>query len=129
MIDCENEVYTRVATALRAAHKGIDISGVTENVPSAFPHVSIEMTDNVMLRDTTDDKEIEEVVFTINIYSNVKSKKDQAKLIAKTADQEFRRMNAVRIGMNRTPNQDDPTIYRLTGLYRVRTDGTFFYRS
>ena len=50
MIDCENEVYTRIATILRETFPGIDISGVLENVPAEFPHVSIEMTDNKELR-------------------------------------------------------------------------------
>ena len=129
MIDCENEVYTRIATVLREAFPGIDISGVLENVPAGFPHVSIEMTDNKELR-SADGHELAEVTFTINIFSNAKTgKKTEAKKIAKTADEAFRAINARRLILGRTPNEDDPTLYRMTGQYQVGTDGLNFYRS
>ena len=130
MIDCENEVYTRVATALRTEFPGIDITGDATNVPSAFPHVSIEQIDNREMRGRTDAKEMIEAVFEVNIYSNAQGrKKTEAKSIAKTIDDVFSGMNFRRMSLDRTPNRDDLTIYRLTGRYEGRTDGVNFYRS
>lgn len=129
MIDCENEVYSKISTALRAEHSDIDISGVLENVPAAFPHVSIEMSDNKEIR-SADGHERAEVTFTLNIFSNAKTgKKSEAKKIAKTADEAFRAINARRLVLGRTPNEDDPTIYRMTGMWQFLTDGINFYRS
>ena len=129
MIDCENEVYTRIATALRAAHPGIDVSGVLENHPAAFPHVSVEMTDNKEIR-SADGHEREEVTFTVNIFSTAPTgKKTEAKKIAKTVDEAFRKINGRRLMLSRTPNEDDPTIYRITGQFQFVTDGVNFYRS
>lgn len=128
MIDCENEVYTRIATALRAVHPGIDISGVLENVPAAFPHVTIEMTDNKEIR-SADGHEREEVTFTVNIFSTAPTgKKTEAKKIAQTVDEAFRKINGRRLMLRRTTNEDDPTIYRITGQFRFGTDGVNFYR-
>ena len=129
MIDCENEVYTRIATALRAAHPGIDVSGVLENVPAAFPHVTVEMTDNREIR-SADGHEREEVTFTVNIFSTAPTgKKTEAKKIAQTVDEAFRKINGRRLMLSRTPNEDDPTIYRITGQFQFATDGVNFYRS
>ena len=130
MIDCENEVYTRVATALRSAFPKIDITGDATNVPSAFPHVSIEQIDNREMRNRTDAKEMTEVVFEVNVYSNAQNrKKSEAKSIAKIIDESFSGMNFRRMSLDRIPNRDDLTIYRLVGRYEGRTDGEFFYRS
>lgn len=130
MIDCENEVYTKIATVLRESFSGIDVTGDFSNVPSGFPHVSIEQIDNRELRNRTDDHEMVDVVFEVNVYSNTKNrKKTEAKSIAKVIDDVFAGMNFRRMSLDRTPNRDDLTIYRLTARYEGRTDGTYFYRS
>jgi len=130
MIDCENEVYTKVAQALRTAHSGINITGDYTNVPSSFPHVCITQIDSVKVRYDSDEGEMTEVTFKAEIYSNAKSgKKTEAKKIARTVDEAFRKMNFRRMSLNPIPNTDDPTIYRLVGAYEAKTDGTFFYRS
>ena len=41
MIDCENEVYTRLAKILREKFPKIDIASEYVKSPSSFPHVSI----------------------------------------------------------------------------------------
>ena len=46
MIDCENEVYTRIARVLREKFPGINIAGEYVKAPSSFPHVSITQSDN-----------------------------------------------------------------------------------
>ena len=45
MIDCENEVYTRLAKILREKFPKIDIASEYVKSPSSFPHVSITQSD------------------------------------------------------------------------------------
>ena len=46
MIDCENEVYTRLAKVLREKFPKIDIASEYVKSPSSFPHVSITQSDS-----------------------------------------------------------------------------------
>lgn len=130
MIDCENEVYTKVAQILRAAHSGIDVTGDYANVPSTFPHVSIIQVDSKTVKEDTDDEEMILVTFDVEIFSNAQSgKKTEAKKIAKTVSDAFFEMNFRRLSLIPVPNRDDPTIYRLVESFEAKTDGRFFYRS
>lgn len=130
MVDCENEVYTKVATALRSQFPGIDIVGIYEPVPSSFPHVSFYEEDNsVVPGNTSDEKEMASVTFLVNVFSNKKgSKKTQAKAIMSAIDEVMFSINAQRLSKLPVENQNNPSIYRLVARYRVFTDGTFFYR-
>lgn len=130
MIDCENEVYTRVAQILRTAHSGINVTGDYANVPSSFPHVSIVQSDSLTVKGFTDEEEMIQVVFDVDIYSNAKTgKKTEAKKISKTVSDAFFSMNFRRLHLMPVPNRDDPTIYRLTASFEAWTDGVNFYRS
>ena len=130
MIDCENEVYTRVAQVLRTTHSGINITGDYTNVPASFPHVSIIQSDNKTVKEFTDEEEMIRIVFDVDVYSNAKSgKKTEAKKIAKTICDVFFSMNFRRLHLMPIPNRDDPTIYRLTASFEAFTDGINFYRS
>lgn len=131
MIDCENEVYTLVAQKLRTEFPGISISGYGENVPSSFPHVSFEMSDNSTLFKVMDsgDYEVSIVYFEANIYSNLKTgRKQQCREIAKVLDSVLSPKNFRRMEMTPIPNKQNPNIYRIFARYRVATDGTYFYR-
>lgn len=132
MHDCENEVYTRVASALRTEFPGIDIASTYVPSPSKFPHVSIEMTNNDILRmlQASDEHEnFSRVVFDINIYSNDPSeKKSICKKIANKLDEVMFKMNFSRIYCKPMHNLEDMSIYRIVARYRAATDGKYFYR-
>ena len=130
MIDCENEVYTRVVTVLRSEFPGIDLTGDYTKAPSSFPHVSITQSDNAVIAErTTGTKEMAQVMFEVNVYSNLQpGKKTECKKIMKVIDEVLFRMNFRRIVLTPVPNMEDATIYRLTARYRVATDGKNFYR-
>lgn len=130
MIDCENEVFTRVATMLREKFKGIDVSSEYVNTPSTFPHVSITMSDNPVAPErTTGTKEMTEPMFEVNVYSNkTGTKKTECKKIAAAIDELLFSMNFTRMGMTPVPNLENATIYRIVARYRVITDGQYFYR-
>ena len=130
MIDCENEVYTRVVTVLREKFPGIDLTGDYTKAPSSFPHVSITQSDNAVIAErTTGTKEMAQVMFEVNVYSNFQpGKKTECKKIMKVIDEVLFSMNFRRIVLTPVPNMEDATIYRLTARYRVATDGKNFYR-
>ena len=131
MIDCENEVFTKIATMLRVSFPGVNIASEYKNVPSVFPHVSITMSDNSVMFSRMDsgNYEVAIVLFEINIYSNkTEGKKTECKNIAKAIDNLLTPMNFRRMSMNPVPNMEDASIYRIVARYRVATDGKFFYR-
>ena len=41
MIDCENEVFTRVADGLRDAFPDVNVTSEYVRAPTSFPHVSV----------------------------------------------------------------------------------------
>lgn len=130
MIDCENEVYTRIARVLRDKFPGINIAGEYVNAPSRFPHVSITQSDNsVVSEQMTGSAEMAQVMFEINIYSNkADGRKTECKAIAKVIDDVMFKMNFKRMALTPIPNMEDATIYRIVARYRVMTDGKYFYR-
>ena len=130
MIDCENEVYTRVATVLREKFPGIDIAGDYVKAPSSFPHVSITQSDNAVISGRmTGSAEMAQVMFEVNVYSNkAEGKKTECKTIMNEIDKTLFAMNFKRMALTPVPNMEDATIYRLVARYRVATDGTHFYR-
>lgn len=130
MIDCENEVYTRIARVLREKFPGINIAGEYVKAPSSFPHVSITQSDNSAVSEKmTGSAEMAQVMFEINVYSNkTDGKKTECKMIAKVIDNVFFGMNFKRLALTPVPNLEDATIYRIVARYRAMTDGQFFYR-
>ena len=130
MIDCENEVYTRIARVLRDKFPGINIAGEYVNAPSSFPHVSITQSDNsVVSEQMTWSAEMAQVMFEINIYSNkADGRKTECKSIAKVIDDVMFRMNFKRMALTPIPNMEDATIYRIVARYRAMTAGKYFYR-
>ena len=118
MIDCENEVYTRIVRMLREKFPGINVAGEYTKTPSSFPHVSITQSDNSTI-----------VMFEINVYSNKsEGKKTECKSIAKAIDEKMFSMNFRRLAFTPVPNLEDATIYRIIARYSAATDGENFYR-
>ena len=130
MIDCENEVYTRIARVLREKFPSINIAGEYVQAPSEFPHVSITQSDNSVVSERmTGSAEMAQVMFEINVYSNkAEGKKTECKVIIKIIDDVLFSMNFKRQALTPVPNLEDATIYRLVARYRAMTDGTYFYR-
>lgn len=131
MINCEDEIYTLVATALRSEFPDISISGYGENVPLAMPYVSFEMSDNTVLQKVMDSGlyDCSIVYFDINIYSNKRTgRKKECRDIAAVIDDVLFPRNFRRMEMSPIKNKDNPNIYRIFARYRAATDGEFFYR-
>lgn len=132
MIDCENEVYTRIVRMLRDKFPRINVAGEYTKTPSSFPHVSITQSDNSMVsdrQDTSGKENLSLVMFEINVYSNkTEGKKTECKSIAKAIDELMFSMNFKRLAFTPVPNLEDATIYRIIARYSAITDGVNFYR-
>lgn len=132
MIDCENEVYTRVEEALKKQFPKIEVSGTYADSPTTFPFVTIEQTDSYPIEDLQDGSGKENfamAVFTINAYSNKAStKKSECKKIMAFIGDLLYRMNFIRTAQTPMSNTQDSKIYRIVATYRVVTDGKHFYR-
>ena len=73
MIDIENEVFTAVATALRADFPRITVSSTYVHAPKSFPHVSVVEQDNFPTpeRMTNGPEEtFATVMYEVNVYSD-----------------------------------------------------------
>lgn len=121
MIDCEFELFTEVATALRASFPGIYVTGDYVRAPARFPCVSIEERDNVVWRNSRNNETYENhvaVMYEINVYSNNQNgKKAEAKAIVDVADGIMRKLGFTRTMLSPTPNLADATIFRYTARY------------
>lgn len=121
MIDCEFELFTIVATALRTSFPGVYVTGEYVRTPAKFPCVSIEERDNNVWRNGRSNDNYENysaVMYEINVYSNKQTgKKAESKAIMEAADTVMKNLGFTRTMLSPTPNLADATIYRLTGRY------------
>ncbi len=134
MIDHMNEIFTTVATAVRAAHPGTTVTGEYIRNPSAFPAVTLDETQNVMvdrLEDSSNEERFAGVTYRLQVFSNKQSgKKAEARAIYATADAEMRRMGFRRVTYTTTPEIYDSTIYSITATYEgvLSTQGYVYKR-
>lgn len=115
MIDVENKVYTNVREAVKAFNSSVNVSGTYTDTPQSFPHISIEEIDNSVITSasSTSDREFAaNVTYTVNIYTNTKKAKSDAKALAEVVSDAFTAMGFARSMRQPMPNIDR-TIYRL----------------
>ena len=121
MIQIEDMLFTKIATALRAQFRGIYVVGEYVNAPSKFPAVYIVEMDNTVNRagrDTSGIENFADVMYQVDIFSNKnKGKKAECKSIAAFIDGQFALLGFTRSYLNPVPNMDDGTIYRMTGRW------------
>jgi len=125
MIDCENQIFTKLATALRTAYPGINVQGTVTYTPSVFPTVCIEEADNFSFRQTRDTASNEncvEVMYEVNVYSNLfTGAKTQCKNIFSTIDSVMDELGFTRTEKTPVP-AEQPMTYRLIGRYSAVID-------
>ena len=121
MIDCENEIFTIVANAVRNIYPNIYIVGEYVKAPSKFPCVSLVEIDNSAYDKTQTSGNLENharVMYELDVYSNKTSgKKSECKAIASLVDKEMSALGFSRTMLQPIPNLDDATIYRMKGRY------------
>ena len=120
MIDIENEVFSTIATELRARFEQIYVTGEEVRSPSQFPTVSIVEADNYVYKhsqDSGDNENHATVMYEINVYSNRKAqKKTECKEIFGVIDGFLSKLGFTRT-MKQPVTMEDSTVYRLVGRY------------
>ena len=126
MIDFENEIFTAVATAVRATHSGTTIKSEYVRSPASFPTVALSETDNVnvdALIDSSQEEKYAGLGYRLQVFSNKESgKKSEAKAIFKTADDILCGMGFRRRSYSTTPEIYNSTIFSITATYEAIAD-------
>ena len=134
MIDFENEIFTAVATAVRASHADTTIKGEYIRSPAAFPTVALSEVENVNVDTLTDSSHEEKYAglgYRLQVFSNKEGgKKSEAKAIFKTADDILCGMGFRRRTYSTTPEIYNSTIFSISATYEaiVSADGILYKR-
>ena len=123
LIDIENALFTRIATAVRQVFSSAYVSGEYVAQPPKLPAVYIVEQDNSVYlpgRDSGDIENYANVTYQVDVFSNrTDGKKTECKSIMAIIDTEFSKLGFTRTFMNPVQNMKDPRIFRMTGLYRA----------
>ena len=126
MIDFENEIFTAVATAVRASHSGTSIKSEYVRSPASFPTVALREIDNVNVDALIDSSGAEKYAglgYRLQVFSNKESgKKSEAKAIFITADEILCGMGYRRRSYSTTPEIYNSTIFSITATYEAIAD-------
>lgn len=101
MIDVENLVVDSVTRVVKSVYPEATIKSATQDVPPAFPFVSILEADNTSYQKTQDNENYDhhvELMYEVNVYSNKKNgRKTEAKRILSLVDDVLQEMKFTRI--------------------------------
>lgn len=124
MIDIYNQVFTNVATALRASFSGIKVTGEYVQIPASCPAVTIDEIDNIVVEyDGSGRERFADIRYRVQVFSNLETgKRSQAREIQKIVDDEMLKMNFRRTSYNPLPDVYNATIYSITSIYSARVD-------
>lgn len=134
MLDFLNEIFTAVATAVRAAHSGVTVTGEYTRKPSKLPAVTLDETENVAvaeLEDSSQEENFSALTYRMQVFSNKTSgKKAEARAIFATVDQVMRNLGFRRVTYTTTPEIYESTIYSITATYEavISADGVTYKR-
>ena len=126
MIDYQSEIFTKVATTVRATHEGTTVTGEYTRSPSKFPTVTLDETENVTvasLIDSSREDKYSGLTYRLQVFSNkTGGKKAEARSIFATADKVMLGLGFQRITYTTTPEIYDSTIYSITATYEAIVD-------
>ena len=123
MLDYMNEIFTTVATDVRAKHEGVFVTGEYTRRPSQFPAVTLDEIENVTVAELVDSSDVEKfsgVTYRVQVFSNkTGGKKSEARAIFATADSVMLGLGFRRITYTTTPEIYESTIYSITATYEA----------
>lgn len=134
MINIEEEVFSAVASDVRAEYPNVYMVGEYVKSPSSFPFVSLIEEDNTVYektRTSLSDENHCKVMYEVNVFSNkTKGKKAECKAIISLIDSIMLRLGFTRTMLQPIPNINDATIYRMVARYSgvVSKDKQIFRR-
>ena len=134
MNDFENEIFTAVATALRAKHAGVIVKGEYVRSPAEFPMAALSEFDNVQvdaLMDSSHEERYSGLGYRLQVFSSkIGGKKTEAKEIFATADAVLCGMGFRRRTYAPAPELYDSTIFTITATYEGIVDvNGFVYKN
>ena len=126
MIDFQNEIFTAVATTVRAEHEGVTVTGEYVRSPSKFPTVTLDEIENVTvdaLVDSSDEEYYSGLGYRLQVFSNkTGGKKAEARAIFATADTVMLGLGFRRITYSTTPEIYESTVYSIVATYEAIVD-------
>lgn len=126
MLDFNNEIFTAVATDVRAEHSSATMIGEYTRKPSKFPCVALDEIENVTvagLVDSSDREKFAGLAYKLQTFSNKRTgKKAEARAIFATADSTMLRLGFRRVTYSTTPEIYDSTIYSIQATYEAVVD-------
>lgn len=120
MIDVESQIFTKVYDAVISESPECQVLSTTTLLPTQFPCVCCEESDNYPLltrRDTSTNEHDVAVMYEVNVFTNNRSgKKEEAKKLFNVVDGVFDSLGFTR--QSKMPiNVDSSSIYRIVARY------------
>ena len=128
MIDIENVMFNKVATQLRANHRGISVYSEYVAEPASFPCVNMWESSNNIYAERESNTSLDDyanVGYTIQIFTNSPTRKSDAKAIAHEIDDIMVLHRFRRVLFQQIPNIDR-TVYRIELRYTGTVKRTDF---
>lgn len=123
MLDYANEIFAKVAEAVRYEHIGTTVIGENVRTPSKLPTVTLDETRNVMvdrLEDSSGEENFAGVTYKLQVFSGkTGGKKAEARAIFATADGVLRKLGLRRVTYAPSPDLYESTIYNITATYEA----------
>lgn len=118
MIDKSNEIFSAVAENLRSLFRGITVKGEYVATPAKFPCVTIDETENIPTHlDSAAQHKYAAVQYRVQVFSNAKNKRSQARAIYNALDEQLMSMGLVCKTYTTTPAIYNSEIYSITATY------------
>lgn len=132
MIDFENEIYTRIYQRVTDDFPDADVDSLENYMPSHFPFINIIEAENSVRERDRDSGGIENfvnVMYEINVYTRGEKKKETAKAIFASINNEFMKMGFIRL-MKSPATFNNGQNFRMVGRFAaaVGADGTVYQR-
>ena len=131
MIDVSHEIFTEIATAVRAKHSPVQVIGESISVPAQFPCVAIDEIYNVPSHlDSSNRESYNAVTYRVQVFATGDNKRAAAREIFKTVAETCWGMNLIRKTYTTTPDVYNSSIYQISATFEadVRHDGMIFRR-
>lgn len=123
MIDHSNEIFSAVATNLRATHEGIKVVGEYVSSPTAFPTVTIDEIRNVPTHlDSAALPKYAEVQYRVQVFCNGTGKRAKAREIYGTVAEKLSLLGLVAVTYTTTPAIYNSEVYSITGTFHGVVD-------
>lgn len=124
MIDIFNEVFTEVATPLRAKFRSIRVTGEYVQTPVSYPAVALDEIDNTETStDSSGRERYNRVRYRVQVFSNKTSgKRAEARSIQNEVDKVFKSMGFKRASYSTTPDIINNTVYCITTVFSAIVD-------